>query len=111
LIDIGDPELPAGTDCTGGPSGNACVVRCRNPAAAGPFGSCVAGMSNSFTVLRYAHVSVTVTNGGDAAAAAAGNTTTASAAGSAAASGAAKADSKKRFISSRVIGQRAAAWM
>jgi hypothetical protein len=27
-------------DCTGGPNGDACVVRCRNATPAGPFGSC-----------------------------------------------------------------------
>ncbi|KAG8729910.1 hypothetical protein FRC11_007763 [Ceratobasidium sp. 423] len=26
--------------CAGGPSGDACVVRCRNATPAGPFGSC-----------------------------------------------------------------------
>jgi hypothetical protein len=36
-------QMPAGTACTGGPQGDACVVRCRNQALAGPFGSCVAG--------------------------------------------------------------------
>jgi hypothetical protein len=36
-------QMPAGTACTGGPGGDACVVRCRNSAAAGPFGGCAAG--------------------------------------------------------------------
>ncbi|KAJ7736450.1 hypothetical protein B0H16DRAFT_1664834 [Mycena metata] len=35
-------QLPAGMACTAGPNGNACLLRCRNPANAGPFGSCVA---------------------------------------------------------------------
>ncbi|KZV86992.1 hypothetical protein EXIGLDRAFT_741483 [Exidia glandulosa HHB12029] len=35
-------QMPAGATCTGGPAGNACIVRCRNDAAAGPFGGCVA---------------------------------------------------------------------
>ncbi|KDN42639.1 hypothetical protein RSAG8_06596, partial [Rhizoctonia solani AG-8 WAC10335] len=34
-------QMPAGTTCTGGPDGDACVVRCRNAARAGPFGGCV----------------------------------------------------------------------
>ncbi|GAB1522160.1 hypothetical protein RhiTH_005271 [Rhizoctonia solani] len=34
-------QMPAGTTCTGGPDGNACIVRCRNAARAGPFGGCV----------------------------------------------------------------------
>ncbi|EIM90688.1 uncharacterized protein STEHIDRAFT_90522 [Stereum hirsutum FP-91666 SS1] len=35
-------QMPAGVNCTGGPNGDACLVRCRNDANAGPFGSCVA---------------------------------------------------------------------
>jgi len=35
-------QMPAGTTCTGGPDGNACLVRCRNSAIAGPFGGCAA---------------------------------------------------------------------
>ncbi|KAJ7021206.1 hypothetical protein C8F04DRAFT_1141664 [Mycena alexandri] len=35
-------QLPAGMACTAGPNGDACLLRCRNPANAGPFGSCVA---------------------------------------------------------------------
>ncbi|CAE6456497.1 unnamed protein product [Rhizoctonia solani] len=35
-------QMPAGTTCTGGPNGDACVVRCRNAARAGPFGGCAA---------------------------------------------------------------------
>ncbi|KAF7439734.1 hypothetical protein PC9H_000070 [Pleurotus ostreatus] len=50
-------QMPAGMTCTGGPTGDACIVRCRNVAIAGPFGGCVA---------------VTNANGGNATAAAAG---------------------------------------
>jgi hypothetical protein len=32
----------SGTTCTGGPNGDACIVRCRNAARAGPFGGCAA---------------------------------------------------------------------
>ncbi|CAE6427511.1 unnamed protein product [Rhizoctonia solani] len=35
-------RVPAGTQCTAGPNGDACVVRCRNATPAGPFGSCAA---------------------------------------------------------------------
>ncbi|KAL4268735.1 GEgh 16 protein [Pleurotus pulmonarius] len=49
-------QMPAGMACTGGPNGDACLVRCRNAARAGPFGGCVA---------------VTTANSGNAAAAAA----------------------------------------
>jgi hypothetical protein len=38
-------QMPEGTTCTGGPSGDACIVRCRNKALAGPFGGCAAGES------------------------------------------------------------------
>ncbi|THH16084.1 hypothetical protein EW146_g4499 [Bondarzewia mesenterica] len=33
-------QMPTGMACAGGPNGDACIVRCRNPV--GPFGSCVA---------------------------------------------------------------------
>lgn len=35
-------QMPVGMTCTGGPNGDACLVRCRNAATAGPFGGCVA---------------------------------------------------------------------
>jgi len=35
-------QMPAGASCAGGPDGNACIVRCKNQAAAGPFGGCAA---------------------------------------------------------------------
>ncbi|KAG8690234.1 hypothetical protein FRC11_013014 [Ceratobasidium sp. 423] len=39
-------QMPAGMQCTGGPNGDACVVRCRNATPAGPFGSCAAFTTN-----------------------------------------------------------------
>jgi hypothetical protein len=33
-------QAAPGTTCTGGPNGDACIVRCRNAARAGPFGGC-----------------------------------------------------------------------
>ncbi|KAJ1303811.1 hypothetical protein OPQ81_008233 [Rhizoctonia solani] len=33
--------MPAGMTCTGGPNGDAYIVRCSNAARAGPFGGCV----------------------------------------------------------------------
>jgi hypothetical protein len=33
-------QAAAGTQCTGGPNGDACIIRCRNAARAGPFGGC-----------------------------------------------------------------------
>ncbi|KAG8739991.1 hypothetical protein FRC10_004870 [Ceratobasidium sp. 414] len=35
-------QMPANAQCTGGPNGDACIVRCRNAARAGPFGGCAA---------------------------------------------------------------------
>ncbi|KAG9126578.1 hypothetical protein FRC07_002918 [Ceratobasidium sp. 392] len=35
-------QMPAGASCSGGPNGDACLVRCRNAARAGPFGGCTA---------------------------------------------------------------------
>ncbi|KAG8776322.1 hypothetical protein FRC12_000981 [Ceratobasidium sp. 428] len=35
-------QMPAGAACSGGPNGDACIVRCRNAARAGPFGGCAA---------------------------------------------------------------------
>ncbi|KAG9086379.1 hypothetical protein FRC06_003117 [Ceratobasidium sp. 370] len=35
-------QLPANIKCTGGPKGNACLVRCKNSAPNGPFGGCTA---------------------------------------------------------------------
>ncbi|KAJ7169712.1 hypothetical protein C8R46DRAFT_1217368 [Mycena filopes] len=32
-------QMPAGMACTAGPNGDACIMRCRNPALAGPFGA------------------------------------------------------------------------
>lgn len=45
-------QAPAGTACTGGPDGNACIVRCRNDARAGPFGGCAVGKSTQSSLLR-----------------------------------------------------------
>lgn len=35
-------KVYSGSTCTGGPNGDACIVRCRNAARAGPFGGCAA---------------------------------------------------------------------
>jgi len=74
------------TACKGGPSGNACVARCRNPAAAGPFGSCVAfTMGSNATSTDSATVSSTESAGASTTIAASGtdsavvNTTSAAA--------------------------------
>lgn len=45
-------EMPAGMTCTGGPTGDACIVRCRNVAIAGPFGGCVAGQPFMFSLVN-----------------------------------------------------------
>jgi len=69
-----EATMPAGMTCSAGPSGNACIVRCRNQAAAGPFGGCA-----PFT-----------TDAAGAAPAAAGNATAAAAPATAANAAAAK---------------------
>ncbi|KAJ6473324.1 hypothetical protein DFH09DRAFT_1057762 [Mycena vulgaris] len=79
-------QMPAGMACTAGPNGDACIMRCRNPALAGPFGSCVA-----------------VASGG----AAAGGATAAAPAAAAPAAAAPAA----RYIGSRVAGKRAGYWL
>jgi len=61
--------------CKGGPNGDACIARCRNPARAGPFGACVAfamGTEDSNATSTAANstvASATATNGTDAASA------------------------------------------
>ncbi|KAI9146200.1 hypothetical protein BKA69DRAFT_3125 [Paraphysoderma sedebokerense] len=34
-------SIPADINCSGGPNGNMCMIRCMNAAIAGPFGGCV----------------------------------------------------------------------
>ncbi|KAJ7463001.1 hypothetical protein FB451DRAFT_1266548 [Mycena latifolia] len=63
-------QMPAGMACTAGPNGDACLLRCRNPSRAGPFGSCVAVASGT--------ANATAATG---ATAAAGNATATDAAG------------------------------
>jgi len=56
-------QMPAGTACTGGADGNACLVRCTNSALAGPFGGCAAvSTSNSTATASTASASVVSTN-------------------------------------------------
>jgi len=52
-------QMPAGTACAGGPNGDACIMRCRNPALAGPFGSCVAVTTASNTTAAASSVAAT----------------------------------------------------
>lgn len=98
-------QMPAGTTCTGGPNGDACVVRCRNAARAGPFGGCAA-----------------VTNAAPAAgagAAAAGAKKTTRDATVAEAEEALREDAykravkveQKRYLRTRVAGIRAGYWI
>ncbi|CAK5264597.1 unnamed protein product [Mycena citricolor] len=77
-------QMPAGMACTGGPNGDACIMRCRNQALAGPFGSCVAVTGASSNAAA-------VPAGGAAAAAAP----------------AAGAATPKRYVDSRIVGKRA----
>ncbi|KAJ7625932.1 hypothetical protein FB45DRAFT_750335 [Roridomyces roridus] len=81
-------QMPAGMACTAGPNGDACIMRCRNPALAGPFGSCVA-----------------VSNGSG------GNTTAAAAATDASTDTGLKGLKAKRHIVSRIAGKRSGHWL
>ena len=67
--------------CAGGPNGDACIMRCRNSAITGPFGSCVA-----------------VTNANSANSTASPTT-------------AAAANGDKRYAISRIAGKRAGYWI
>jgi len=132
-------QMPAGMACTAGPNGDACIMRCRNPALAGPFGSCVAvasGSGNSTTAAAGAAATPAAATpatgaaaGTPATGAAAGTPATGAAAGTGAAgAGAAKGGlagllSKlgrrasennapaKRYIASRVAGKRSGHWL
>ncbi|KAJ6459490.1 hypothetical protein C8R47DRAFT_994627, partial [Mycena vitilis] len=85
--------MPAGMACTAGPNGDACIMRCRNQALAGPFGSCVAVAGNG--------------------AAAAGNGGLAGLLAGLTGKNkrAAEAVPVKRYIASRVAGKRAGQWL
>ncbi|KAJ7106617.1 hypothetical protein C8R44DRAFT_714955 [Mycena epipterygia] len=67
-------QMPAAMACTAGPNGDACIMRCRNPANAGPFGGCAAIASGAASATN-----ATTTAATDATAAAATNATTAAA--------------------------------
>jgi len=130
-------QMPAGMSCTAGPNGDACIMRCRNPALAGPFGSCVAvsngsGNSTAAAAAGTAAASTTAATGtaaaAEAPAAAAAAPATDAATGGAATGTAAKkgglagflsglAGKKagrgpaKRHIVSRVAGKRSGHWL
>ncbi|KAJ6498188.1 hypothetical protein DFH09DRAFT_1052141 [Mycena vulgaris] len=91
-------QMPAGMACTAGPNGDACIMRCRNPALAGPFGSCVAVSSGGAAA-------------GNATAAAPATAADAAPAAAAPATGAAAGAPAKRYIASRVAGKRAGYWL
>ncbi|KAF8306702.1 hypothetical protein DL93DRAFT_2172026 [Clavulina sp. PMI_390] len=80
---------PAGTTCSGGSTGTACLVRCRNNALAGPFGGCVA---------------VTDASGGTTGTTATTNSTVNAVTGGSAPAG-------KRPIKSRIVGRALNYWV
>ncbi|KAL5514808.1 hypothetical protein ACEPAG_2124 [Sanghuangporus baumii] len=115
-------QMPAGMQCTGGPNGDACIVRCRNKAIAGPFGSCVAVTnSNAGNSTTSAAASGAASEAAAApAAAAAAPSTAADSKGNgggflgrlAKGFGARSvSEAKKRYIASRVAGKRAGLWL
>ncbi|KAJ6596151.1 hypothetical protein DFH09DRAFT_128051 [Mycena vulgaris] len=109
-------QMPAGMACTAGPNGDACIMRCRNPAGAGPFGSCVAVASGDAATGN-------ATAAAPAAAADAAPAAAAPATGVATTRGLAGLFSRltrreaeagapaKRYIASRVAGKRAGYWL
>jgi len=122
-------QIPAGMTCAGGPNGDACIMRCRNPALAGPFGSCVA-VSQSGTASTGNSTAAAATAGtaatADTAATAGTAATPATAATDATAAtgakgglagllsklgGAKKGAAAKRYINSRVAGKRSGYWL
>ncbi|KAF7339618.1 GEgh 16 [Mycena sanguinolenta] len=125
-------QIPAGMTCAGGPNGDACIMRCRNPALAGPFGSCVAvaqsGTASTGNSTAAATADTAATDAATAATAATAGTTAtpATAATDATAAtgakgglagllsklgGAKKAATAKRYINSRVAGKRSGYWL
>jgi len=125
-------QMPAGMACTAGPNGDACIMRCRNPALAGPFGSCVAVSNGSGGNATAAAAAPAAAAAGTAAAGTAAAGTAAAgtaAAGTAAAGTAAKAKGglagllskftgkarapapAKRYLASRVAGKRSGYWL
>jgi len=118
-------QMPAGMACTGGPNGDACIMRCRNPALAGPFGSCVA-VSNGGAAASNTTAAGTTAAAGTAAApatAATGATAATDATSTGGGltgllsglkgklGGAKKAAGAKRYINSRVAGKRSGYWL
>ncbi|CAE6435104.1 unnamed protein product [Rhizoctonia solani] len=89
-------QMPSGTTCTGGPNGDACVVRCRNAARAGPFGGCAA-VTNAQPAAKVKRSEVTVA---EAEAALAEDLERRSA-----------PVNKKRYLKSRVAGAKAGEWI
>ncbi|ELU37008.1 hypothetical protein AG1IA_08967 [Rhizoctonia solani AG-1 IA] len=85
----------SGTTCTGGPNGDACVVRCRNAARAGPFGGCTA-VTNAQPAAN-AKREVTVAEAEEALAEDLERRSV--------------AVNKKRYVKSRVAGGKAGEWI
>jgi len=134
-------QIPAGMACTAGPNGDACIMRCRNAAVAGPFGSCVAVANNGAAAAGTAAGTAatgaaadTAATGAAADTAATGATGATAATGATGATGAAagakkgglagllsglgglggklgKKDIAKRYIVSRVAGKRSGYWL
>ncbi|KAJ7492790.1 putative gEgh 16 protein [Mycena latifolia] len=126
----------SGMQCTAGPNGDACIMRCKNPALAGPFGSCVAvsnGSGGNATAAAAPAAAAPAAAAPAAAAADTGAAATEAATTGAGAAGAATGAKKgglaglfsklggrqieagsapaKRHIVSRVAGKRSGHWL
>ncbi|KAJ7071195.1 putative gEgh 16 protein [Mycena amicta] len=106
--------VPAGTACAAGPNANACIMRCRNSALAGPFGSCV-GFSMGNSTAAVAAPAASQAAAATSAAAVTGGAKQGGLAGLLAGLksklGRAENTPAKRYINSRVAGARSGYWM
>ncbi|CAE6486888.1 unnamed protein product [Rhizoctonia solani] len=110
-------QMPSGTTCTGGPNGDACVVRCRNAARAGPFGGCAA-VTNAQPAAKVKRSEVTVAEAEAALAEdlerrllKSDEVTVAEAEAALAEDLERRSLNKKRYLKSRIAGVRAGEWI
>jgi len=96
-------QAPAGMTCTGGPNGDACLVRCRNNTPAGPFGSCATVTNPASGGVSAQAVSKAPANQGGAAGGAGGGGRGGRLAGLLSAFGNRASIVEKRVVGSRIV--------
>ncbi|KAJ7879313.1 hypothetical protein B0H14DRAFT_2500757 [Mycena olivaceomarginata] len=105
-------QMPAGMACTAGPNGDACIMRCRNQALAGPFGSCVAVSQGGATAAAAGNATAGILGGAGAGGAGGAAGGAGGLKGLLSGLGGGKRDaSAKRYINSRVAGKRSGYWL